>query len=128
LIQIRNSGASRLEDKNLMSITVKIQGAPPQDGESLCQTCRYAHIQKGFRESEETVFCGFNDGGLRPIKFKVAACTDYTNRTVPNRWELEQMALLINVPPARKRTGFRIGPGFVQQEEEHEDKSDALTK
>ncbi len=77
-----------------MSITVRIRGAPPQDGESLCQTCRYAHIQKGFRESEQTVFCGFNDAGLRPIKFKVAACTDYTNRTVPNRWELEQMALL----------------------------------
>jgi|SRR5580698_1228631 hypothetical protein len=104
-----------------MSITVKIQGAPPQDGESLCQTCRYAHIQRGFRESEETVFCGFNDAGLRPVKFRVAACTDYTNRTVPNRWELEQMALLINVPPARKKTGFRVNASSAVQEEDDEE-------
>jgi hypothetical protein len=111
-----------------MSITVRIQGAPPQDGESLCQTCRYAHIQKGFRESEQTVFCAFNDGGLRPIKFKVAACTDYTNRTVPNRWELEQMALLINVSPARKKTGFRVGSGFAEQEEVEEAEPAVVTE
>ena len=111
-----------------MSITVRIQAAPPQDGESLCQTCRYAHIQKGFRESEQTVFCGFNDTGLRPIKFKVAACTDYTNRTVPNRWELEQMALLINVAPARKKTGFRVGAGFAEREELDEDEPAAVAE
>jgi hypothetical protein len=109
-----------------MSTTVRIQGAPPQDGESLCQTCRYAHIQRGFRESEETVFCGYNDAVLRPIRFKVAACTDYTNRTVPNRWELEQMALLINVPPARKKAGFRVGAGFAAQEEADKEESDSL--
>jgi hypothetical protein len=111
-----------------MSIAVKIQGASPQDGESLCQTCRYAHIQRGFRESEETVFCGYNDAGLRPIRFKVAACTDYTNRTVPNRWELEQMALLIDVPRARRKTGFRAGAGFTEQEETDEEQSDRLVK
>jgi hypothetical protein len=111
-----------------MSITIRIQGAPSQDGESLCQTCRYAHIQRGFRESEETVFCGFTDAGLRPIKFKVAACTDYTNRTVPNRRELEQMALLINVPPARRKAGFRVGAGFAQQEEADEEAPDSLTE
>ena len=93
-----------------------------------CQTCRYAHIQKGFRESEQTVFCGFNDAGLRPIKFKVAACTDYTNRTVPNRWELEQMALLINVQPARKKTGFRVGSSFSPQDEGDEEEPVAVTE
>lgn len=111
-----------------MSITVTIQGAPPQDGESLCRTCRFAHIQRGFRESEETVFCGFNDAGLRPINFKVAACTDYTNRTVPNRWELEQMALLINVPPVRKKAGFRVGVGSAEQVEVDEAESDVVAK
>ena len=112
-----------------MSITIRIQGAPPQNGESLCQTCRYAHIQRGFRESEEAVFCGYNDAGLRLIKFRVAACTDYTNRTVPNRWELEQMALLISVPPARKKTGFRVGAGFTAQgDEADEDESPSSTE
>ncbi|HEV3306097.1 MAG TPA: hypothetical protein VGZ91_06630 [Candidatus Sulfotelmatobacter sp.] len=101
-----------------MSTTIKIQGAPPQDGESLCRTCRYAHIQRGFRGSEETVFCGYSDAVLRPVKFKVAACTDYTNRTLPARWELEEMALLINVEPARKRAGFRGDRAGAAEHEE----------
>lgn len=101
-----------------MSTTIKIQGAPPEDGQSLCRTCRYAHIQRGFRGSEETVFCGLQRSGARPVKFKVAACTDYTNRTLPARWELEQMALLINVQPARKKTGFRQDSGAVAEQDE----------
>lgn len=106
-----------------MSTTIKVQGAPPQDGESLCRTCRYAHIQRGFRESEEAIFCGYNDAVLRPLRFKVAACTDYTNRTLPARWELEEMALLINVEPARKKAGFRAGAGFAAQEEADDEES-----
>jgi hypothetical protein len=101
-----------------MSTTIKIQGALPEDGESLCPTCRYAHIQRGFRGSEETVFCAYSKALLRPVKFKVAACTDYANRTLPARWELEQMALLINVEPARKKTGFRQDSGAVAEEDE----------
>jgi hypothetical protein len=108
-----------------MTTTIKVQGAPPQDGESLCRTCRYAHIQRGFRESEETVFCGYNDAVLRPLRFRVAICTDYTNRTLPARWQLEEMALLINVEPARKKAGFR-GPGFSTQDEDAEDVVPAL--
>lgn len=75
---------------------------------------RCAHIRKGFRESEENIFCGFG-GELRPVSFKVAECTDYANRAVPYRYELEQMALLIDVPRARKGAGFS-GVGFVAED------------
>ena len=34
----------------------------PADGESLCRTCYFAHAQKGYRESEELVFCAFGWG------------------------------------------------------------------
>ena len=101
-----------------MSTTIEIQGAPPADGESLCRTCRYAHIQRGFRNSEETVFCAYSEAVLRPVKFKVAACTDYTHRALPARWELEQMALLINLEPARKKTGFRQDSAAVAEQDE----------
>jgi hypothetical protein len=98
-----------------MSFTFKIMQAVTQIEESLCRTCRCAHVRRGFRESEEAVFCNF-DGQLRPVPFKVAECTDYANRTVPTRYELEQMALLINVPRARRKAGFRNGVGFVSAE------------
>jgi hypothetical protein len=40
---------------------------------------------------------------------------------VPNRWELEQIALLINVEPARKKAGFRTARGFVAKDESDDD-------
>lgn len=89
-----------------MSLAIKIMGATPTGQETLCRTCRCAHIRKGFRESEEAIFCGIGEQ-LVPVRFKVAECTDYANRNVPYRYELEQMALLINVPIARKKAGFQ---------------------
>jgi len=101
--------------KDFMTITFRIKNGTLIEGESLCRTCRNAHIQKGFRESEEAVFCAW--GQLRAVTFKVADCTDYSNRLVPYRWELEKMALLINIDPARKPAGFRAGAAFVAREE-----------
>lgn len=99
---------------------LKIKWALPPEGEPLCRTCRYAHIQRGFRESEEIILCGFGTP-LRAIPFKVAQCTDFADRTVPERWEMERMALLVNVPRARKTVGFRDGVGFRAQEEDEEE-------
>jgi hypothetical protein len=104
-----------------MSTTLKIKNGTLVEGESLCRTCRSAHIQKGFRESEEAIFCTFSR--LRAVPFKVAECTDYENRNVPYRWELEKMALLINVNPARKRAGFQVGAGFAAHDEDEEEDS-----
>jgi hypothetical protein len=102
-----------------VSITLKIKNGTLVEGESLCRTCRWVHMQKGFRESEEAIFCDY--GVLRRVRFKVAECTDYIDRTIPTRHEMEKMALLINIEPARKRTGFTTGAGFAHGEEEEED-------
>jgi len=104
-----------------MTITLKIKNGTLVEGESLCRTCRNAHIQKGFRESEEAVFCTWEK--FRPVTFKVADCTDYSNRLVPYRWELEKMALLINIDPARKAMGFRGAAGFAPSDDEEDEDS-----
>ena len=103
-----------------MAIDLKIKWALPPEGETLCRTCRHAHIQRGFRESEETILCGYSTP-LRALAFKVAECTDYADRCVPERWEMERMALLINVPQARKPAGFRSGEGFAPQDDDDEE-------
>jgi hypothetical protein len=95
--------------------TITVKGGTPQEGESLCATCTWVHMQRGFRESEKSVFCTYNSV-LREVKFKVAECTDYSDRTVPNRWDMEKIALLINVDPARKAAGF-AGLGSGTEEE-----------
>jgi hypothetical protein len=109
-----------------MRMKTTIKWALPPEGETLCRTCRHAHIQRGFRESEEAIWCGFGSP-LRAVPFKVAECTDFTDRCVPERWEMERMALLINVPHARKATGFRPGAGFAGQEEAEGEEEPAST-
>jgi hypothetical protein len=105
-----------------MSIALKVKNGTLVEGESLCRTCRNAHIQKGFRESEEAVFCVWTTP-IRSIPFKVVDCTDYSNRLVPYRWELEKMALLINIDPARKPVGFRSRTGAAANADDDDEDS-----
>jgi len=92
--------------------------AKPADGESLCRSCYWAHAQHGFRESEETIFCAFALE-LRRVPFKVRDCTDYMNRTLPSRKQMEEIALIIPTEAKRKVGGF-TGMGFTTAEPEEE--------
>jgi hypothetical protein len=94
--------------------TIVMKKAALGEGESLCRACYWAHIQKGFRESEEAIFCCFTK--FRAVPFKVADCTDFANKNVPTREQMENIALLIPTKPARKETGFRTA-GFTLEEE-----------
>jgi len=87
-----------MDDSKLIEIT------RPDDGQSLCRSCYWAHAQKGFRESEEAIFCMF--GVTRRVPFRVRDCTDYMNRTLPTRDQMEKIALIIPTEPARKKLGF----------------------
>jgi hypothetical protein len=88
---------------------------------------RYAYIQRGFRESEESILCCFLAPPMHVVPFKVAECTDFTDRTVPERWEMERMALTIEVPRARKSTGFRGGSGFSREGKDEAEEESAST-
>ena len=101
-----------MDDGKLIKIT------RPSDGESLCRTCYWAHAQKGFRESEEAIFCMF--GPMRKVPFRVRDCTDYLSRILPTRAQMERIALIIPTEPARKKTGFS-GMGFAEDLEEDEE-------
>jgi hypothetical protein len=105
-----------------MPITIK-EGLP-LEGESLCSTCVYAHIQRGFRESEQDVFCGY--GAFRAVRFEVRECTDYCDRTVPTRWEMEKIALVIPTSPARKPAGFG-GLGFSPLKQDELEEQEVVT-
>lgn len=97
--------------------TITIKGGTPQHGDSLCRTCYWAHIQRGFRESEELLHCCFSR--FRLIPFPVAECTDYCDKTVPSRQDMERIALTIDPSRARRAAGF-AGIGFFHEEEEAE--------
>lgn len=93
--------------------TIVMKKAALSDDQSLCKACYWAHIQKGFRESEEAVYCCFSK--FRTVPFKVADCTDFSNKNVPTREQMENIALIIPTKPARKPSGF-AGIGFGNEE------------
>ncbi len=111
-----DSGLKPVRKQHMQSIVMK--KAALREEESLCRACYWAHIQKGFRESEEAVYCCFSR--LRSIPFKVADCTDFSNKNVPTREQMENIALIIPTSPARKPSGF-AGIGFAGDAEEQEE-------
>ena len=58
-------------------------------------------------------------GPIRKVQFKVRDCTDYMNRTLPTRAQMERIALIIPTQPARRRAGFP-GLGFSNESEEED--------
>ena len=106
-----------MDEQKLITLT------RPGDGQSLCRTCYWSHAQKGFRESEEVIFCAF--GPLRKLPFPVRDCTDYLNRTLPTRSQMEKIALIIPSEPARRPAGFS-GNGFAVDAEDSSEDDEAL--
>ena len=104
-------------------MAVSIKNATVGDGEPLCRSCRYAHIQRGYRESEELIFClcGWNEIP-RLVPFKVRECTHHSDRDMPTRCEMDQMALLIEPATSAKRAGFkRNGSSSAEEHDKEED-------
>lgn len=76
-----------------------------QGSVSLCNSCHWAHIQHGFAESEEAVLCAF----LRParmVPFKVSQCTDYTDKRISSRCDMEEIAWIIRTKGVNRPMGF----------------------
>jgi hypothetical protein len=102
-----------MDDQRLLVLT------KPADGQSLCRSCYWSHVQKGYRESEEAIFCCFVE--MRSVPFKVRDCTDYFNKNLPTRRQMEDIALIIPVEPRRKTVGFVEGITSADQADEEED-------
>jgi len=80
---------------------IRIRSGTPQSAEPLCNSCYWAHLQRGFAESEEVVLCAF----LRParsVPFKVSQCTDYNDKRLPSKQDREDIAGIIRVGFASK--------------------------
>ncbi len=97
-------------------MAVIIRNGKPQISESLCNSCYWAHIQRGFAESEEVILCAF----LRPphaVPFKVSQCTDYNDKRVPSKADMEEIAWIIRTKDVSRQVGFTKETEAEQEEE-----------
>jgi hypothetical protein len=79
-------------------LQIKIHGATPKGGKSICHSCKKATVIKG-QNCQEVILCGLFDGGGR-VPFKVAECGGYHPVNMPWLHEMEDMAWKIE---ARRR-------------------------
>ncbi|PYX50660.1 MAG: hypothetical protein DMG79_05270 [Acidobacteria bacterium] len=100
-------------------MSIIIRNGRPQVTESLCNSCYWAHIQRGFAESEETILCAF----LRParlVPFKVSHCTDYNDKRVPSKSDMEEIAWIIRTKDVNRQVGFTKKESAHETEKEDE--------
>jgi hypothetical protein len=84
---------------------IRIRSGTPQSSEWLCNSCYWAHIQRGFAESEEVVLGAF----LRParlVPFKMSQCTDYNDNRMPSKQDMEEIAWIIRTKDINRPMGF----------------------
>ena len=94
-------------------VTIKVKGGTPQGSDALCRTCSYGHIIKGFRATEEEVFCRYFYLE-REIHFPVSECTFYEDRRLASKREMEEIAWILRTDMPRRRVGF-ISPEQLRE-------------
>lgn len=86
-------------------VTIKIKDGTPEGVQSLCVTCRWAHIVKGFSASQEAIHCRWlsNDPLVR---FPVSQCNAYDDRRLPSKCDMEKIAWILLTKKAGRTIGF----------------------
>ena len=93
-------------------VTIKVKGGTPQGSDTLW-TCSYGHIIKGFRATEEEVYCRYFYLE-REILFPVSECTFYEDRRLASKREMEEIAWILRTDMPRRRVGF-ISPEQLRE-------------
>jgi len=101
-----------------------IKGGTPVGSESLCRTCINAHIMTGYRESELVTVCT-NVGPNVVVPFKIYDCSGYYDKNRPSWKQMEDLAIDVSTAPM-KPVGFKIGAGFMHENENEEDREAVL--
>src|SRR5260370_29453935 len=94
---------------------IKVNVCDPQGVETLCATCRCAHIVKGFRVSEKEIFCRYLTDD-RPVRFPVSQCNSYDDRRIPSKRDMEQIAWILLTKKAGRTIGFVTAKQFLEIE------------
>ena len=97
-------------------VTLKVQGGTPSGTESLCRSCTRGHVIKGFRATEEEVFCRFFYIE-REIRFAVSECTFYEDRRLASKSEMEEIAWFLTTRKAGRSVGFISAEQFRAEQE-----------
>lgn len=96
-------------------VTIKIKGGTPQGSETLCVTCRWAHIVKGFSLSQVQIRCRWLHHDS-PVPFPVSECSSYDDKRLPSKCDMEKIAWVLLTKKAGRTIGFVTAKQFREIE------------
>lgn len=106
---------------------VYIRNGTPVGTQSVCGTCEYAQIMRGFRESEEIVYCTYANPTIL-VPFPLRECTNHADKNRPSWEQMEKLAIELRPSGSLKPVGFnRSSAGFVT-EPDVEDEDEVVNK
>jgi hypothetical protein len=98
-------------------VTIKVKGGTPGEGTSICVTCNWGVARKGYRVTEEEVFCRIIEPNAR-VPFTVRECSTYQDRRLPSLYFMQKSAWVLLTKSAGRAIGFVTGEKFREIEGE----------
>lgn len=94
----------------------KVYGGTSIGKESRCDTCSFARIIQGHSETEKVVICAAVDPAIK-VPFKVAECSSYEDKRLPDLREMKQISWQIRTKSAGRTAGFILGAPLKKERE-----------
>ncbi len=98
---------------------VYIKDGTPLDGPSICDSCAYAHIVKGYRIGEHVAICTLTSPATR-IPFRVRECNDYLDKQRESLYDMKKIAWTILPERSKKTAGFVQPPAVEESDDSFE--------
>jgi hypothetical protein len=99
-----------------------VYGGTKVGTESLCDSCVYVRMIKGYAESERITICDRLFEPMR-IPFKVSECSDYSDKRLPAVEDMEQIAWMLVTNKPGRPVGFVPAAEFQRLQDNDEDQS-----
>ena len=84
---------------------VHVKNGTAVGGPSLCESCTWAQIVRGYRDSDCLVRCLYAYDAV-VVPFKVRECSGYCDRNRPTFKQMQELALIVNETTSAKPAGF----------------------
>lgn len=86
-------------------MVVRVKNGTPLHGESLCETCSLAHIERGYGESELLVVCQATSPDHR-VPYRIRECSGYVEKKRQTLYEMEKIAWVLAPREGKRKAGF----------------------
>ena len=86
-------------------MSIHVKNGTPAERESLCASCSNAHIERGYRQSEELVICR-STYPEHLVTFRVRECSGYIEKQRETLYEMKKIAWILDEHGHTRKMGF----------------------